>query len=230
MQGGFAGVNNSPQVSNLTAQEAWKLIDRVLLQAKTSEIAEEMHKKIAQAKAAAHGEGLRKRNGAYYPHQLIVLEEAAADEWARKLYDAGLEVCRIQGYEPFRPFQRAVYGHLLAPLFAARRSTVTAEMRRTEVRNGIVGQTQAHQGAFTRAMKRLHSRWNIRVEGATREFEHAAQREERSKAARQAVSDAPHSIPEQPRTPAKKGAFAAHITKSTDVPETGDIRRAGVEQ
>jgi hypothetical protein len=85
-------VSSSPQISSLTAEEAWKLIDKVLLAAKTGEIAEEMHKQIAQAKAVAHGEGMRKRNGAYYPSQLIVLEEKAADAWARRLNDAALEI------------------------------------------------------------------------------------------------------------------------------------------
>ena len=109
-------MNNSPRVSNLTAREAWKLIDRVLWQAKASEIAEEMRKKIAQANAVAHGEGLRKRNGAYYPRRRVLLEEEAADEWAQRLYDTALRVWQIQGYKPCLPFARAIYGHILAPL------------------------------------------------------------------------------------------------------------------
>jgi hypothetical protein len=108
MQRGSACVSSSPQISSLTADESWKLIDKVLLAAKTSEIAEEIHKQIAQAKAVAHGEGVRKRNGAYYQFRLIVLEEEGADAWARKLYDAALEIWQLQGHKPRRPFLRAV--------------------------------------------------------------------------------------------------------------------------
>jgi hypothetical protein len=148
------------QLSDLTVEEAWKLIDKILLMAKIGEIAEAMHKKTAQAKAMAYHEGLRKRNGAYYPHQRILLEEEAAEEWARKIYDTALAVWEIQGYKPCRSFLRAVYGQLLSPLFAARRGTVTADMQMTEIRTRTVGSTQAHRAEFARAMGRLQHRWN----------------------------------------------------------------------
>lgn len=174
-------MTNPSQISNLTAEQAWKLIDKVLLGVKTSEIAEEMHKKIAQAKAVAHAEGVRKRNGAYYPFARIRLEEEAAEEWANKLYDAALSVWQIQGYKPCLPFFRAMYGHLLAPLLAARRGAVTSDMRLTEIRTGTTGSTQAHQGAFARAIGRLQSRWSRRAEAAGREFEYVNEREDRLK-------------------------------------------------
>lgn len=176
----------------------------MLLAAKTSEISEEMHKEIAQAKAVAHAEGMRQRNGAYYPLRLIVLEEEAADAWARKLYDAALEIWQIQGHKLCRPFLRAVYSHLLAPILAARRGAVTAEMQLTEVRTGTLGQTSAYRSQFVRAMDKLQHRWNTSIEVAARKFEYAAQREERSKAEEMAVLSVPNLIPEQPRTPAKK--------------------------
>jgi hypothetical protein len=93
-------VSSSPQISSPPPEEAWKLIDKVLLAGKISEISEEMHNEIAQAKAVAHGEGIRKRNRAYYPSQLIVLEEKAADAWARRLYDASLEYGKYKVTSP----------------------------------------------------------------------------------------------------------------------------------
>jgi hypothetical protein len=207
-------VNSPQQVSNLTAQEAWKLIDKVLLQAKTSEIAEEMHKKIAKAKSVAHGEGLRKRNGAYYPHRRILLEEEAADEWAQKLYDTALRVWQIQGYKPCLPFTRAIYGHLLAPLFAARRGAVTSDMQMTELRTGTSGSTQAHRDEFVRAIGRLESRWNRRMEAAGRELDYAAQREEVSKTEALKALTGLNPSPEQPRTPVKKARSQPLLPKA----------------
>jgi hypothetical protein len=214
MQKRAVGMTNLPQGSNITTEQAWGLIDKVLLQAKTGEIAEEMHKKIAKAKSVAHGEGLRKKNGAYYPHRRIVLEEEAADEWAQKLYDTALRVWQIQGYKPCLPFTRAIYGHLLAPLFAARRGAVTSDMQLTELRTRTSGSTQAHRGAFVRAIGRLESRWKRRMEAAGREFDYAARREELSKTEALKALAGLHPTPEQPRTPVKKARSRPLLPKA----------------
>ena len=52
------------------------------------------------------------------------------------------------------------------------------------------------------------------MEVAGREFEHTAQHEERLKATSTPVSDAPHSIPEQPRTPPRKARSRPQLPKA----------------
>ena len=161
-------------------QDVWRQIDQVLLNAKLAEIAEEMHPKLAEDKAMAHSEGQRRGNSAFYPAERVRFEERRADEWAKKEYEAAYKVWETQGHKPSRAFYRAVYQNLLAPLFATRKVTVIADMGLEDQRTGRSGHSAGAQGAFARAMGKLSSRWNRKMEVATREYEYAVQREQKA--------------------------------------------------
>jgi hypothetical protein len=159
-------------------QNVWKQIDQVLPNSKLAEIAEEMHPKIAGDKAKAHSEGLKRGNSAFYPAERIRLEELRADEWAEKMYQAGLDVWETQGNELCPAFYRSVYENLLAPLFETRKGAVNAEMQLEDQRTGRPGHSTAAQGEFVRAMDRLNSRWNRKMDVAARENEYLMRREQ----------------------------------------------------
>jgi hypothetical protein len=161
-----------------TPEDVWGLIDRRLLTAKLTEIAEEMHSKIAEDKAKARAEGRKRGNAAFYPAERIRLEEGRADEWAEKIYQASLRVWETQGHKPCRAFYQAVCEYLLAPLFETRKGTVNADFRIEDQRTGQPSHSAAAQGAFVRAMDRLSSRWNRKMDVAAREYEYAMQREQ----------------------------------------------------
>lgn len=158
--------------------DVWRQVDQVLLNAKLAEIAEEMHPKLAEDKARAHSEGWKRGNSAYYPAERVRFEERRADEWAKKEYEAACGVWETQGHKPSRAFYRAVYQNLLAPLFATRKATVIADMGLEDQRTGRSGHSAGAQGALARAMDKLSSRWNRKMEVATREYEYAVQREQ----------------------------------------------------
>ncbi|MGA3069380.1 MAG: toll/interleukin-1 receptor domain-containing protein [Terracidiphilus sp.] len=159
-------------------QDVWRQIDHVLLNAKLAEIAEEMHPKLAEDKAIAHSEGHKRGNSAFYPAERVRFEERRADEWAEKEYAAACKVLETQGYKPSRAFYRAVYENLLAPLFATRKATVTADLGLEDQRTGRPGHSAGAQQALAQAMGKLSSRWNRKMEVATREYEYAIQREQ----------------------------------------------------
>ena len=66
--------------------------------------------------------------------------------------------------------------NLLAPLFATRKATVTADMGLEDRRTGQIGHSSGAQGAFARSMGKRSSRWSRKIEVATREYEYAIQR------------------------------------------------------
>jgi hypothetical protein len=140
------------------------LIDQHILKAKLTEIAEEMHPKLAEDKAKAHAEGRKRGNAAFYPTERIRLEEGRADEWAEKIYQASLQVWETQGYKPCRAFYLAIYEKLLAPLFVTRKGAVNADMRMEDQRTGRVGHSTAALRAFALAMDRLSGRWNRKTD------------------------------------------------------------------
>ncbi|HMD75818.1 MAG TPA: toll/interleukin-1 receptor domain-containing protein [Terracidiphilus sp.] len=160
-------------------QDVWRQIDHVLLNAKLAEIAEKMHPKLAEDKAIAHSEGHKRGNSAFYPAERVRFEERRADEWAEKEYEAACKVWETQGHKPSRAFYRAVYENLLAPLFATRKATVIADMGLEDRRTGRSGHSAGAQGAFAQSMGKLSSRWNRKIEVATREYEYSIQREQK---------------------------------------------------
>jgi hypothetical protein len=164
----------------MTSGDVWKVMDQVLLNAKLGEIAEEMHGKLAEDKARVRSEGIRRGNAAFYPAERIRQEERRADEWAEKEYQAACEVWETQGFKPSRAFYRAVYENLLAPLFGTRKGTVNADLSLEDQRTRRAGHSTAAQGAFARSMDKLSSRWNRKLEIATREYEYSLQHEQRN--------------------------------------------------
>jgi hypothetical protein len=169
---------NSKATATWTPEHVWRLIDQHILIAKLTEIAEEMHPKLAEDKAKAHAEGRKRGNAAFYPAERIRLEESRADEWAGKIYQVSLQVWETQGYKPCRALYLAIYEKLLAPLFETRKGTVNADMGLEDQRTGRHGHSTAAMGAFARAMDKLSSRWNRKMDVAGRESEYVMQREQ----------------------------------------------------
>ncbi|MGA3371289.1 MAG: toll/interleukin-1 receptor domain-containing protein [Terracidiphilus sp.] len=191
-------------------QDVWRQIDQVLLNAKLAEIAEEMHPKLATDKAMAHSEGHKRGNSAFYPAERVRFEERRADEWAQKEYEAACNVWETQGFKPSRAFYRAVYENLLAPLFATRKATVTADMGLEDRRTGQIGHSSGAQGAFARSMGKLSSRWSRKIEVATREYEYAIQRGQKEGA------NADPSAPNRGIMKKKWDVFICHASEDKD--------------
>ena len=73
-------VPNSEAPATWTPQRVWATIDQHILKAKLAEIAEEMHKRVAEDKSKVHAEGHKRGNAAFYPVERTRLEERRADE------------------------------------------------------------------------------------------------------------------------------------------------------
>jgi len=169
---------NSTAPATWTPGHVWRLIDQHILNSKLTEIAEEMHPKLAEDKAKARAEGRKRGNAAFYPVERIRLEESRANEWAERIYQASLQVWAMQGHKPCHSLYLAIYEKLLAPLFETRKGTVNSDMRLEDQRTGRHGHSTAAIRAFALAMDRLSSRWKRKMDVAARENEYAMQREQ----------------------------------------------------
>lgn len=161
---------------NWTADYAWQLIDKLMLRARTQEISAEMHLKLAQAKAEAHYDGRKKGNSAFFPMEWARREELGAKEWAEKLLQAALNVWKIQGHEPCRPFFDAIYKRLIGPLFGVRQGAVSTEMHLAERRAGTHGRYTPSARSFARAMIHLDAKWKMKLAALAKEHEYDAKR------------------------------------------------------
>ena len=152
-----------------TPDQAWERIDQILLNGKLAEIAEGMQRKLVEETANVRAEGRKRGNAGFYPAARVQMEERIADEWAAMEYQTALDVWKTQGYAPCGAIRRAIYGHILVPLFATRKSTVMAELVLEDQRTGQPGNTAAARGGFARAMDALSARWHRSVEVSARE-------------------------------------------------------------
>jgi DNA (cytosine-5)-methyltransferase 1 len=84
--------------------------------------------KIRSGDLFADRQARDKGNAGFYPAARVQMEERIADEWAAMQYQTALDVWKTQGHAPCGAIRRAIYGHILVPLFATRKSTVMADL------------------------------------------------------------------------------------------------------
>jgi hypothetical protein len=141
----------------------WEQLDQRLISPKTNELAEEMHKKAAEAERQIDFETARSGNSAGYLTRLFDFHERLADEWVHKLYMAHCEAWTQQNRTVTGEFIRAVWGRAISHSIAARKSSVGSQARRRSQRIGEPLNSVA-LGEWHRRMDRLATRWRNRLE------------------------------------------------------------------
>lgn len=146
-------------------QQAWQALDQRLLNAKHAVIASDKRPKIRSTNLS----------------ELIRLEEERADERAKQLFQAAIEVWETQGYKVCPAFCRAVFENLLDPMLETRKDCVIEEMNRTDRRINHIGRSQGARRSFVMSMGRLRSLWSQRTFITGLESEYAAKRDEETR-------------------------------------------------
>src|SRR5580658_953102 len=93
----------------------WADIDQRLLSPKISDVAEEMHKRIAEGERKVAFDARQSGNAAGYLTRLFDFHEQLTDEWAKGLYDAHCEALVQQNRAVSAAFIRAVRDRAIAP-------------------------------------------------------------------------------------------------------------------
>jgi hypothetical protein len=86
----------------------WEDLDQRLLSPRLQDLAEDMHKRVAEGERKAAFDAQKTGNTAGYLPRLFEVQHQLTDEWAKKLYDVHCEVWRIQGHSITADFIRAV--------------------------------------------------------------------------------------------------------------------------
>jgi hypothetical protein len=153
----------------------WEDLDQRILSFKTNEIANEMHRRIEEARRRIGFETAQKHNiGAYWP-ELMAFHEKLADEWAQRVYEAHCETWLLQGRTVTPGFIRAVRDRPIAQLFAARRSSVVGQMGNWHRRTGQTFNS-ALADSWAMAMDRMAARWHQKLEAEAATAEHSIRR------------------------------------------------------
>jgi hypothetical protein len=129
----------------------WEQIDRRLLNAKTYDLADEMRKRAAEAERRIVFEGYQQGNPERVPIRLFDFHEQLINEWAEKLYGAYCEAWTQSNRLISPEFIRAVRDRAIAPLIAARKSSVKSYVEDRWVRIG-----EARN-------KHVLARWDLRM-------------------------------------------------------------------
>ena len=153
----------------------WEDLDQRLISPKTNDLAQEMQKRSAEAERKLSFEVSQSGNSAGYLPRLFDFHEELTNEWAEKLYAVHCEVCRQQNQEISAEFIRAVRGHAVLTMIAARTSTVLSGVTQRGVRTGKPPNSAA-LGEWSRRMDRLAHRWSssLEAEAVAREYQERA--------------------------------------------------------
>jgi hypothetical protein len=108
----------------------WVDIEQRLLSPKISDLAEEMHKRIAEGERKVAFDARQSGNAAGYLPRLFDFHERLTDEWVKGLYEAHCEAWVQQNRAVSAAFIRAVRDRAIAPLIAVRKSSMQAEVCR----------------------------------------------------------------------------------------------------
>lgn len=141
----------------------WEDLDRRLVSPKTNELAEEMQKRAAEGERQISFEVSQSGNSAGYLPRLFDFHEDLTDEWAERLYAVHCEVCHQQKREISPEFIRAVRGHAVLTMIAARKSAVQSGVAQRGVRTSKPANSAA-LGGWVRRMDHLAHRWSQKLE------------------------------------------------------------------
>ena len=153
-------------------EHVWGLLDQTLLNLKLQEISEQMQREYASDKSTVHWETQQKGNSAYYAPERCRRAVKRADEIAEQFLQACLDVWKTQGQKPCPGLYRMVHPRLLTTVFAARESSVRADMMAEVTRTGRDVNTRAALAEFAREMQRLSHQWQRKLEILAKECEH----------------------------------------------------------
>src|ERR1700694_4598339 len=189
----------------------WVDIDHRLLSPKISDLAEEMHKRIAAGERKAEFDTRQSGNAAGYLTRLFDFHQRLTDEWAERLYAAHRDAWLQQNRTVSPSFIRGVRDRAIAQLIAARKSTVQAGV---SLRGTRIGQqpNPIALGEWNRRMDRLAARWNRKLEAEAVACEYRApgevgvEVEDDRRFALMAIAEARKSTPEDGKPRPKVGA------------------------
>lgn len=191
----------------------WEDLDRRLLSPKTVGLAEEMQKRAADEERKIQFETAQSGNTAGYLPRLFDFHEQLTNEWAERLYAVHCETCRQQNCEISPAFIRAVRGHAITTMIAARKSAVLSGVVQRGARIGKRPNEFA-LAKWNRRMDRLALRWSqkLEAEAVACEYREAAKK-----------LDASPQGNLQPSTPIKLSEWE-RITPEHLVPAVSHVR------
>jgi pyrimidine deaminase RibD-like protein len=203
----------------------WADIDQRLLSHKISEVAEEMHKRVAEGERKVTFDARQSGNAAGYLPRLFDFHEQLTDEWAKRLYTAHCEAWVQQNRTVSAAFIRAVRDRAIIQLIAVRKSSVQAEA----CRRGTATSQQPNSialGAWNRKMNRLAARWNRKLEAEAVATEYRASNEvdDDRRFALMAIAEARKSTPEDGKPRPKVGAVVVKDGKVLATAHRGEAK------
>ena len=152
----------------------WGKIDHKLASLKTTEIALEMGDNIKKEENRIRFENRLNQNTVAVPTHLLRMQKEQTDEWVRRICQAYRDICVAQGGRISAEAIRAVFQHAIGTLFAARitsvRANLTMEVNRTGRNRSYLS---AMLESFEQEMERLKWRWGRKLEAEALECEHA---------------------------------------------------------
>ncbi len=172
----------------------WEDLDRRLTSPKTSELAEEMYKRASEGERTISFEVSQSGNSAGYLPRLFDFHDELTNEWAEKLYAVHCEVCHQQNREISPEFIRAVRGHAVVTMIAARKSSVQSSVTGRGVRTGKAPNPVA-LGEWNRRMDRLANRWSSKLEAEAVACEYREAAKKSKKLTEPAMQPSPPSEP-----------------------------------
>ena len=140
----------------------WEDLDQRLLSPKISDLADEMHRRIAEGERKVEFDTRESGNVAGFLPRLFDFHERLTDEWAERLYAAHCEAWIQQNRSVSAGFIRAVRDRPVAQLVAARKSAVQAGvcLRESRIRHS----PSVALGKWNRRMGRLAARWSRKLD------------------------------------------------------------------
>ena len=160
----------------------WEDLDQRLLSPRLQDLAEDMHKRVAEGERKAAFDAQKTGNTAGYLPRLFEVQHQLTDEWAKKLYDVHCEVWRIQGHSITADFIRAVSNRAIPELILGRKGAVEGLVQLWCTRTGRNHDAVA-LGHWTRMMVSLRAKWVRKLEAEAVASEYRASQEIAQRAA-----------------------------------------------
>jgi pyrimidine deaminase RibD-like protein len=208
----------------------WEDLDPRLLSPKTSDLADEMHKRVADGERKVEFDTRQSGNAAGYLSRLFDFHERLTDEWAGRLYAAHCDAWIQQNRPISAGFIRAVRDRAMAQLIAARKSSVQAGVCLRGTRIGQQPNSMA-LGEWNRRIDRLAARWGRKLEAdaVASEYRASSDVDDDRRFALMAIEEALKSIPEDDEPHPKVGAVIVKDGKLVSKAHRGENPKSHAE-
>jgi hypothetical protein len=153
----------------------WEDLDPRLVSSKTMDIVEEMIERVKAAEHQISRETAKSGNSSGYVTRLLDFHEELTNEWAERLFAAYCEAWQEQNRSIIPAFIRAVRDHPIATLFAARKSSVAAEIG-SRAHRTCEPMNPGSLVNWNLRMDRLAARWGRRLEAEAAKCEYRVAR------------------------------------------------------